>query len=220
MHDPLKEEGPDASVNGNEPQVQDVMTKSRRIFPVLELANRLVEEAERAEEIESLTVRAQCIVQAAGWKADCLLSEARALADDVTEEMRSALTRVNDLISALTPGIDVLPASNNSADGSNDKLGVGNGHVDVPALSPQSENEVRRGSIDYTEQGEEGTAKRLQMIEAERVPAANKRFEYAAKLAGKEVVTSQTIEGAPSREKDSGGWEMKKQGWWRGILSG
>ncbi len=195
MHDSLEEEGSDSSVNGNELQVQDVITKPRRISPVLELANRLVEEAERAEEIEALTVRAQGVVQAAERKADCLLSEARALADDVTEEMRSALTRVNDLISALTIGIDVLPASNVSADGSNDKLGVGRGHVDVPALVSAIRKRSQKGSIDYTEQGKEG----------------------------RELVTSQTGEGAPSQEKEarrSRSWKMKKQGWLPGILSG
>ena len=135
MHERLQEEGSNSSVNGNEPQVQDVITRSRRISPVLELANRLVQEADhlakdeakRAEEIEAARVRAQGIVQAAEWKADQLQSEVRALADNVTEEMRSALTRINDLISALTNSIDLHPATDRSAEHSHDKSDATNG---------------------------------------------------------------------------------------------
>ena len=135
MHDPLEEEGSDASVNGNEPQVQDVITKPRRISPVLELANRLVEEADhlakeeakRAEEIEAARDRATGIVQAAEWKADQLQSEVRALADNVTEEMRSALTKSNDLISALISSIDLHPATDRSTERSHDKSDTNNG---------------------------------------------------------------------------------------------
>ncbi len=130
----LEEKGSDSSVNDTEPQVQDVVTKPRRISPVLELATRLVEEADhlakqeakRAEEIEAARVRAQGIVQAAEWKADQLQSELRALADNVTEEMRSALTRINDLISALTNSIDLHPATDCSAKRSHDKLDATN----------------------------------------------------------------------------------------------
>ncbi len=135
MHERLEEEGSDSSVNGAEPQVQDVITKPRRISPVLELANRLVEEADhlakdeakRAEEIEAARVRAQGIVQAAVWKADQLQSEVRALADNVTEEMRSALTKINDLISGLTDSIDLLPATDRSTKRSHDKSDANNG---------------------------------------------------------------------------------------------
>ena len=135
MHERLEEKGSDSSVNGAEPQVQDVITKPRRISPVLELANRLVKEADhlakeegkRAEELEASRVRAQGIVQAAEWKADQLQSEVRALADNVTEEMRSALTRINDLISALTDSIDLHPATDGSAKGSHDKPDANNG---------------------------------------------------------------------------------------------
>ena len=135
MHERSEEEGSDPSVNGAEPQVQDVITKPRRISPILELANRLVveadhlakEEAKRAEEIEAARVRAQGVVQAAEWKADQLQSEVRALADNVTEEMRSALTRINDLISALTNSIDPRPATDRSAECSLDKSDATNG---------------------------------------------------------------------------------------------
>ena len=135
MHERLEEEGSDSSVNGSEPQVQDVITKPRRISPILGLANRLVveadhlakEEAIRAEEIEASRVRAQGIVQAAEWKADQLQSEVRALADNVTEEMRSALTRINDLISALTSSIDLHPVTDRSAKGPHDKSDANNG---------------------------------------------------------------------------------------------
>ena len=79
-----------------------------------------------------------------------------------------------------------------------------------------------KGSVDYTEQGKEGPAKRLQTNEAERAPAVNARLEDdAAKLAGKELVTSQTGEGAHFQGEEagrSGGWELKRQGWWRGIF--
>lgn len=135
MRERLEEEDSDSSVNGTEPQVPDVITKPRRISPVLELANRLVveadrlakEEAKRAEEIEAARVRAQGIVQAAEWKADQLQSEVRGLADNVTEEMRSAVTRINDLISALTNSIDLPPATDHSAKRSHDKLDPNNG---------------------------------------------------------------------------------------------
>ena len=131
----LEEEGSDSSVNGMEPQVQDVIQKSRRGSPVLELASRLVEEADhlakeeakRAEEIEAARVRAQGVVQAAEWKADQLQSEVRALADNVTEEMRSALTRIDDLISALTNGIDLIPATDRSAERPHDESDAKNG---------------------------------------------------------------------------------------------
>ncbi len=133
----LEEEGLDSSVNDTEPQIQDVITEPRRISPVLELANRLVEEADhlakeeakRAEEIEAARVRAQGIVQAAEWKADQLQSQVRALADNVTEEMRSAVTRINDLISALTDSIDLHPATDRSANRSHDKSDATNGMV-------------------------------------------------------------------------------------------
>ena len=135
MHEHLEEQGSNPSVNGPEPQVQDVITKPRRISPVLDLANRLVveadhlakEEAKRAEEIEAARVRAQGTVQAAEWKADQLQSEVRALADNVTEEMRSALTRINDLISALTNSIDLPPATDRSAKRSHEKSDANNG---------------------------------------------------------------------------------------------
>ena len=135
MHERLEEEASDSSVNGAEPQVEDIITKPRRISPVLELANRLVEEADRlakdeakrAEEMEAARVRAQGIVQAAEWKADQLQSEVRALADNVTEEMRSALTRINDLISVLTNSIDLVPATDRSANPSHDKTEANNG---------------------------------------------------------------------------------------------
>jgi cell division septum initiation protein DivIVA len=136
LHEPLEEGGSDSSsVSGTEPQVQDVATKPRRSSPVLELANRLVEEADhlakeetkRAEELEASRVRAEGIVQAAEWKADQLQSEVRALADNVTEEMRSALTKINDLISALTNSIDPLPAADRPAEHSHDKLEATNG---------------------------------------------------------------------------------------------
>ena len=135
MHERLEEEGSDSSANGNEPRVQDVITKPRRVSPILEFAHRLVEEADhlakeeakRAEEIEAARDRATGIVQAAEWKADQLQSEVRALADNVTEEMRSALTRINDLISALTNSIDLLPATDRSAERSHDKSDATNG---------------------------------------------------------------------------------------------
>ena len=129
MHERLGEEGSDSSVNGTESQVQDVITKPRRISPILGLANRLVEEADhlakeeakRAEEMQAARIRAQGIVQAAEWKADQLQSEVRALADNVTEEMRSALTKSNDLISALTNSINLHPATDGSAKRPHDK---------------------------------------------------------------------------------------------------
>ena len=131
----LEEEGSDSSVNDMEPQVQDVIQKSRRSSPVLELASRLVEEADhlakeevkRAEEIEAAGVRAQGIVQAAEWKADQLQSEVRALADNVAEEMRSVVTRINDLISALTNSIDPHQATDRLAMRSHDKSDANNG---------------------------------------------------------------------------------------------
>ena len=131
----LEEEGSDSSVNGMEPQVQDVVQKPRRSSPVLELASRLVEEADhlakeevkRAEEIEAAGVRAQGIVQAAEKKAEQLQSEVRALADNVAEEMRSVMTRINDQISALTNSIDPHRATHRSAVRSHDKSDANNG---------------------------------------------------------------------------------------------
>ncbi len=106
MHQRLEEEGPHSSVNDTEPRVLDIIRKPRRVSPVVELADRLVveadqlaqEEAKRAEEIEAATVRAQGIVRAAERNADQLQSEVRALADNITEELRSVVTRMNDLI--------------------------------------------------------------------------------------------------------------------------
>ncbi len=131
----LEEEGSGSSVNDMEPQVQDVIQKSRRSSPVLELASRLVEEADhlakeevkRAKEIEAAGVRAQGIVQAAEWKADQLQSEVRALADNVAEEMRSVVTRINDLISALTNSIDPHRATDRSAMRSHAESDANNG---------------------------------------------------------------------------------------------
>ncbi len=131
----LEEEGSDSSVNDMEPQVQDVIQKSGRSSQVLELASRLVEEAnhlakeevKRAEEIEVAGVRAQGIVQAAQWKADQLQSEVRALADNVAEEMRSVVTRINDLISALTNSIDPHRATDRPAMRSHNTSDANNG---------------------------------------------------------------------------------------------
>ena len=135
MHERLAEEGLDSSVSGTEQQVQDVTTKPHRISPILEIANRLrveadhlaQEEAKRAEEMEAASVRAHGIVQTAELKADQLQSDVRALADSVAEEMRSAVTRINDLISALTDSIDLLPATERSAKRSHDKLDTNDG---------------------------------------------------------------------------------------------
>ena len=133
----LDEEGSDSSVNDAKPKVQDVNTVPRRTPPVLEFAHRLVEEAEhlakeeskRAEEIEAARVQAQDIVRAAEWKADQLQSQARALADNVADEMRSAVTRINDLISALTNSIDLFGATDRSAKRSHDESDATNGRA-------------------------------------------------------------------------------------------
>ena len=130
MNERLAEEGLDSSVSGTEPQ--DVVTKPHRVSPILEIANRLVaeadhlakEEAKRAEEIETASVRAHGIVQTAEWKADELQSDVRALAESVAEEMRLAVTRINDLIFALTESVDQLLATDRSAKRSHDKLGA------------------------------------------------------------------------------------------------
>ena len=133
IHQLSEAEGPDSSVNDTEPHVRDVTRKPRRVSPVVELANRLVveadqlakEEAKRAEEIEAATVRAQGMIQATERNADQLRSEVRALADNVTEEMRSVVTRMNDLISAFTNSIDLPPATDRSAKRSHDNVNNG-----------------------------------------------------------------------------------------------
>ena len=123
IHQLSEAEGTDSSVNDTKPQGPDVTTKPRRVSPVVELANRLVveadqlakDEAKRAEDIEAATVRAQGTIQAAERNADQLRSEVRALADNVAEEMRSGVNRVNDLISAFTNSMDLPPATDRSA---------------------------------------------------------------------------------------------------------
>ncbi len=77
-------------------------------------------------------------------------------------------------------------------------------------------------SVDYTEQVKKRPAERLQTMETERIPAVDKRLEDAAKLSGKELVSSQSGGGAHFQEKEtgrSGSWEIKKRGWsWRDIF--
>ena len=207
--------------------------KTGMMSAVNELAEKIIvevdrvanEEARRAADVEAARDSPKEIVAEAEQRAQQILKNAAGRAQDAIKAVRMTTDRVTDEFgSALTNINNLLPASNDPADGSNDKLGVGNGHVTVPAAvsAIRKPSQTRMSSVDYTEQGKEGPAERLQTIEAERIPAVDKRLEDAAKLAGKELVTSQTGEGADFQEKKagrSGSWELKKQGWsWRDIF--
>ena len=208
--------------------------KSGVMSAVNELAKKIIvevdrvasEEARRAADVEAARDSPIAIVAEAEQQAQQILKNAAGRAQDAIKAVRMTTDRVTDEFgSALTNINNLLPASNDPSDSSNDKLGVGNGHVTVPASvsAIQERNHTMKRSVDYTEQGKEGPAERLQTIEAERVSAVDKRLEDAAKLAGKEFVTSQAGEGAHSQEKEAGrcgSLELKKQSWWRGILSG
>ena len=191
---------------------------------MIEVGRITNEEARRAADVEAVRYRPRAIVAEAERQAERVLKNAVGRAHDVIKAVRMTTDRVTDeLRSALTNINNLLPASNGPADGSSDKLMVGNGHVSVPASVSAigKPSQPMKESVDYAEHGKEGPAERLQTIEAKRVPAVDKRLEDATKLAGKEPVTSQTGEGAHSKEKKagrSGGWELKKQRWWRGIL--
>ena len=193
---------------------------------IIEVDRAANEEKRRAANVEAARESPIAIVAEAEQQAQQILKNAAGRAQDAIKAVRMTTDRVTDeFASALTNINNLLPASNDPTDGSNDKLDVGNGHVTVLASvsAIRKRSQIKR-SADYTEQGKEGAAERLQTIEAERVPSVNKRLEEdAAELAGKELLTSQTGEGAPSKQKEagrSGVWEIKKQSWWRGILSG
>ena len=191
---------------------------------IIEVDRVANEEARRAADVEAARDSPRAIVAEAEQQAQQTLKNAAGRARDAVKAIRMTADRVTDEFgSALTNINNLLPPSKDSAHGSKDKLSVGNGPVTVPASvsAIRKRTQPMKGSVGYTEQGKEGPAERLQTIETERVPAVDKRLEDAAQLAGKELVTSQTGEGAPSQEKEagrSGVWEIKKQGWWRGIF--
>ena len=206
--------------------------KSGVMSAVNELAQKIIietdrvanEEARRAADVEAVKDSPRAIVAEAEQKAQQILKNAAGRAQDAIKAVRMTTDSVTDEFgSALTNINDLLPASNDPADGSNDKLGVGNGHVTVLAsvTAIRKRSQTMKGSADYTKQGKEGPAERLRTIEAERVHAVNEGLEDAAKLASKELVPGQTGEGAHSKEQEAGrfgGWELKKHGWWRGIF--
>ena len=185
--------------SGNNGPTTDVMSA------VNELAKEIiVEEARRAAEVEAARDSKRATYAEAEQQAQQISKNAAGRAQDAIRAVQMTTDSVTDEIgSALTNIYNLLPASNDSADGPNNKLGVGNGHVTVPASAIRKRGQTIEGSVD-TEQREEGPAERLQTIEAERVPAANEGLEDAAELAGKELVTSETGEGADSQEKEAG----------------
>ena len=191
---------------------------------MIEVGRIANEEARRAADVEAARDRPRAIVAEAERQAELILKNASRQAKDVIKAVRMTTDRVTDeLRSALTNIINLLPASNDPADGSNDKLGVGNGHTTVPASVSAigKPSQPMKESVDYTEHGKEGPAERLQTIEAETVPAGDKGLVDAAKLTGQEPVTSQTREVAHFHEKEAGqfgAWALKRQSWWRDIF--
>ena len=193
---------------------------------IIEMARAANEEARRAADVvEAGRHNPIAIVAEAERQAQQILKNAAGRAQDTIKAVRMTTYRVRDETgSALTNINNLLPASDDPADGSNDKLGVGNGHTTVLASvsTVRQRNHTMKRSVDDTEQGKENPAERVQTIEAERIPAVNRRLDGAATLAGRELVTSQTLEVGHFQEKEAGqseSWGPKKQGWsWRDLL--
>ena len=192
---------------------------------MIEVGRIANEEARRAADGEAARDSPRAIVAETEQQAQQILENAAGRVPDVIKAIRMTTDRVADeLGSALTNIYNLLPASTGPVVGSNGKLRVGNGHVTVPASvsAIRERNQTMKRSVGYTEQGNERPASPLQTIEAERFPAVDESLEDAVKQVGKELVTSQTGEGAHVQEKGvgrPGSWELKKQGWsWRDIF--
>ena len=126
--------------SGNNGPTTDVMSA------VNELAKKIIiEEARRAEAVEADRDSPRAIVAEAEQQAQQISKNAAGRAQEAIKAVRMTTDRVTDEIgSALTNIYNLLPASNESVDGSNNKLGVGNGHVTVRASVSAIRNEVKQ----------------------------------------------------------------------------
>ena len=192
---------------------------------MIEVGRIANEEARRAADLEAVRYHPRAIVAEAERQAERILKNAVSRAHEVIKAVRMTTDRVTDeLRSALTNINNLLPASNGPADGSSDKLMVGNGHVTVPASVSAigKPSQPMKESADYAEHGKEGPAEPpLQTIEAESVPAGDKRLVDAAKLTGQGPTTSRAREVAHFHETEAGEfgrWALKRQSWWRDIF--
>ena len=117
--------------------------KTDVISAVNELAKEiLIEEARRASDVEATRDSTSAIVAEAEQQAQQILKNAAGQAQDAIKAVRMATDRATDEIgSALTSIHRLLPASNDSADGSNNKLAVGNGARHHPGFrNPKSKS--------------------------------------------------------------------------------